>query len=100
MAKNVYVKGQKIRISVLFQDTSNANAAVDPQDVFFEYRKPDGTVSLLHYGVDIGLVKDSTGNYHSDVSLDQGGDWHYKYYSTGSGQGANETGFWVDTGSF
>ena len=53
-----------------------------------QYKDPSGNTTSLTYGVDAALVKDSTGVYHVDVDADEVGWWHYRVYSTGTGQAA------------
>lgn len=56
----------------------------DPSTVRLVYKKPDATIVTLTYGVDGALIKDSTGHYHAQVTLDQAGRWQYRYEGTGA----------------
>jgi hypothetical protein len=51
--------------------------------------------TTLEYGVDPGLVKDSTGKYHVDVDLTEPGVWKYRWRSTGVCQAAAQEQFTV-----
>ena len=86
--------GEVVQIATLF---SLDGAAVDPTTVKFTYKPLAlGTATTLTYGVDAGLVKDSTGNYH--VNLDTtayGGNWNWRFYSTGTNQASIESTFYV-----
>jgi len=93
-----YHVGDLIRISAAF--STAAGVATDPTAVFAKYRDPGGTVTTLTYGVDVALVKDSTGNYHVDINADEAGKWLYRFYSTGTGQAMDEDGFSVLASSF
>lgn len=86
MTINVYDVGDLVTVSGAFTDTSDDPA--DPSTVSLAYTDPSGNVTTLVFGVDADVVKDSTGNYHVDVSVDEAGDWHYRWISTGTGQGA------------
>jgi hypothetical protein len=85
---NIYDVGDVARIAAAF--TTAAGAATDPATVTFKYRSPTGSSASLVYGVDVSVVKDSTGNYHLDITLNAAGDWAYRVVSTGSGAAASE----------
>jgi hypothetical protein len=93
-----YELGDLVRCSGAF--TNAAGTAIDPASVLFSYRRGTGTVTILTYGVDVALVKDSTGNYHVDIDANAVGLWHYRFHSTGSGQAADEHTFKVRSSNF
>lgn len=99
MTKNVYFKGSLVQVKGVFFDTTNQVNA-DPAVVKCRYIDPDGTATVLTYGVDGALVKDSVGNYHVNINANKAGDWHYRFESTGSGQASNEGSFYIEGGSF
>ncbi len=96
---NVYDIGDQARVSAAFTLVSNG-AAADPSAISCKVRKPDGTVTTLVYGTDAALVKDSTGNYHADVTIDQFGRWFYRFTGTGSVIAADELWFDVEQSAF
>ncbi len=55
-----------------------------------EVLQPRAVTSSNQYGVDAALIKSAVGIYYIDVDLSQGGVWHYRFYSTGSGQAAGD----------
>jgi hypothetical protein len=65
-----------------------------------KYKTPRGVTTTLTYGVDVALVKDSTGNYHVDVDVTEAGQWWVRFYSTGTNQAAAEDFFLVQTSQF
>lgn len=93
-----YQVGDLVRIAGAF--TNAAGTAVDPTAVFAKYKDPGGITTALTYGVDVALVRDSAGNYHVDVNADESGVWRYRFYSTGTGQAANEEQFIVEPSAF
>lgn len=93
-----YSVGDLIRISGTF--TNAAGVATDPTAVFAKYKDPSGNVTTLTYPTDAALVKDSTGVYHVDINADEWGWWYYRFYSTGTGQAANESRFEIESSSF
>lgn len=95
---NVYDKGDLLRCSGTFTDADGI--AQDPTAVFFKYKTPAGTTITYTYGTDDELVKDSNGNYHVDLDLDEVGTWSYRFYSTGTGQAAAEGQFFVQQTEF
>lgn len=64
--------------------TNDAGAPTDPTTLVLKVRKPDAVVTTYTYLVDVILVKDSTGNYHADLPLDQTGRWRYDWVGTGA----------------
>ncbi len=85
--------GDLVRVDGSF--TNAAGTAVDPTAVFAQYRDPSGNVVALTYGADAALVRDSTGVYHVDVDADEAGTWYYRFHSTGTGQAAGWSSFYV-----
>jgi hypothetical protein len=59
-------------------------------------RTPGRVVTTYTYGVDVAVVKDSTGNYHIDIDANAAGTWHARWFSTGTGQAAEEMEFFVN----
>jgi len=94
---NVYDKGDLVRCSGTF--TTSAGVAQDPTVVKAKVKTPGGVTTTYTYGTDAALVKDSTG-YHVDVSATESGLWHYSFWSTGTGQAAEEESFYVDESRF
>jgi len=88
---NFYEVGDLVRASAAF--TNAAGTAIDPTVVIAKYKDPSGNVTSLTYGVDGTLVKASTGNYYTDINADETGRWYYRFYSTGTGQAADEEEF-------
>jgi hypothetical protein len=93
-----YQVGDLVRVAAVW--TNSAGAPTDPTAVFAQTKAPDGTVTELEYNADVALVKDSTGNYHVDIDANAAGIWRYRFYSTGTGQGANEGYFVVEPSAF
>jgi uncharacterized protein YfaS (alpha-2-macroglobulin family) len=91
---NAYQVGNVVRCSGAF--TTAAGAAVDPSTITFRARKPDGTVTVYVYGTDAQLVKDSTGNYHVDLTANAAGRWAFRFEGTGSAPSAGERQFSVE----
>ena len=90
---NTYDLGDLIRCSGPF--TNAAGAPIDPTGVNVSIREPGGTVTIYVYGTDSEVVKDSAGNYHIDVNANAPGRWYYRWWSTGTGQAADENWFQV-----
>ena len=84
--------GDLARATATFKDEDDQ--VVDPANVYFQVKDPVGALLDYQYGVDAELVKESTGVYHVDVSVTMPGEWHYRFYSTGSGQAAIEDVFY------
>ncbi len=93
-----YVVGNVVRCSTTF--TNISGTAIDPTTVSFSYKNPAGTTTTLNYPTDAALVKDSTGNYHVDVSADLEGMYYWRFFSTGTGKAAFEGSFGVSNSQF
>lgn len=91
---NSYDLGDLVRVSAPFTLVSSG-AAVDPTVVKCSVRDPSGNVVTYVYLTDAALVRDSAGNYHLDVDADEAGTWCYRWWSTGTGQAAEENQFTV-----
>jgi hypothetical protein len=95
---NTYDIGDQVRTSVAF--TTTVGTPVDPTAVTFRLRKPSGIISILVYGVDAAVVKDSVGNYHVDVTVDLQGIFAYRYEGTGAAVAACEGRFVAQNSDF
>lgn len=87
---NSYLKGQKIRCEAEFRNVASG-ALVDPANVFFRSLNPNNVAITRQYLVDLNVIRDGVGLYHYDLLLDVAGTWHYRWDSTGTHEGANET---------
>jgi hypothetical protein len=94
---NEYDVGDLVRITGTF--TNSAGTAVDPTVVRAQYTDPSGNTTSLLYLTDAALVKASTGVYYVDIDADESGVWLYRFYATGTGQGAEE-GYFEVVGSY
>jgi hypothetical protein len=95
---NTYDKGDLVRLSASF--TTAAGAALDPTVVICQVKSPAGTTTSYTYGVGETIMRESMGHYHIDLSASIAGTWHYRWYSTGTGQAADEGYFTVARGEF
>jgi len=90
---SVFTKGKLVRSSAIFKNS--AGTAIDPTAVKVKVRTPAKLTTEYVYGTDAEVVKDSTGNYHIDVSGSLSGFYFIYWYSTGTGQAAEEHFFEV-----
>ncbi len=88
---NSYHVGDKVRCTGTFETAAGTDT--DPSAVYCRVKTPSGTTTTYTYGVDAALVKSATGIYYVDVSITEAGTWHYRFYSTGTGQAAGEESF-------
>lgn len=88
---NFYDRGDVVRLTANF--TNLSNTATDPTAVALRVKQPDGTVVVYNYPATI--AKDSTGQYHYDLSIAESGDYYYRYEGTGAVQAAAEGLFHV-----
>ncbi len=73
---------------------------VDPATVTFKVKDPNGDVTTYLYDTDAQVIKQDTGIYYVDVSVDKAGTWYYRFNSTGTSQAAGETAFTVAVSQF
>jgi hypothetical protein len=88
----VYQRGDLVRISGVFKDI--AGTLIDPSTVALNVSKRSGPTTYTYAGATV--IKDSTGNYHVDVSVDERGTWLYEWVTTGTGQAAEHGEFVVE----
>lgn len=95
MAQQINI-GDMRRVSVAF--TNASNAAADPTTVKLHVRKPYSAQATTYTYNAPGspIVKDSTGAYHADLSLDTAGTWYYEWEGTGAVEAAEEGSFFVE----
>ena len=98
MTISVYQKGDTAVVSAAFKNAAGAPA--DPTVVRFKSTKPSGTTTTLVYLTDAALVKDSTGNYHVDLSATEAGIWFYRFEGAGAVETAEEGEFTVAPSGF
>jgi len=89
-----YDIGDLARCSAAF--TTLAGVAIDPTVLVFRFKNPAGTTTTYTYGTGPQVVKDSTGNYHVDLSTATAGLWLYWFEATGTAQAVEEGSFYVD----
>lgn len=87
--------GSSVRAAALFTIFDTVTA-LDPDDVFVSVKTPAAVLTTKEYGVDVEVVKDSTGNYHLDINANEVGIWYVRWFSTGNGQAADEDSFTVE----
>lgn len=98
MSINVYTKGRLVRFSAVFRNA--AGTAADPTGVTFKVRNPAGTLTTYVYGTDAELVRDSTGNYHVDYTVNASGEWHSRWEGSGAVVTAEESQLLVAPSGF
>ena len=87
--------GDKVRLRGVFTDPNDSDAKKDPTAIHLRYRDPSGNLTERTFGVDAELVKEATGIYYEDVTLDESGIWSWKMLGTGAVVAAEETSFEV-----
>ena len=88
-----YQKGDLVRCSAAF--ATSAGVATDPAAIRFQVRTPAGDTTEYVYGTDAEFMRAAAGSYYVDVSASEAGTWRYRFYSTGTGQAADERAFRV-----
>ncbi len=91
MAGNIYSVGQIIRLSVAI---TQSGSGVDPAALSLIIKDPTGTETTFTYA-SAQIQKDSTGNYHYDVTASYAGTYQLRWLGTGSAAGAQQDSFIV-----
>lgn len=76
-------KGDRVRMAVKFTQSS---VETDPTEVTFRYLPPASTLVLteVYNGGAGNVVRDSSGNYHFDLTFDSTDVWTYRWEGTGA----------------
>lgn len=69
---------------------NSAGLAADPSALRLITKSPSGLLTTYVFGVAIELVKDSVGNYHANVLMNEAGGWAYRWEADAPNAGANE----------
>lgn len=90
-----YDQGDLVRVTAIF--TTSAGTAIDPTTVKLAYRADSiGVTTIFTYGPDAQLVRAGTGSYYVDLDTnDSPGRYEWNFYSTGTGQAAENGSFYV-----
>lgn len=93
---NSYDDGDIVDVDGEFRNNSTG-ALTDPANVFVRYRFGSGEIVEKEYGVHPEVTKTSTGLYQCsiDTTGHEGKICRYRFYSTGTGQAAEEGQFAV-----
>ena len=90
---NSHDLGDVVRITATF--TNSAGTVVDPSSVYAWYRivKPAlFDVTTVGYGVG-SMVKLGVGVYYTDLPVNSGGEWHYRFRGYGANAAAADGKF-------
>jgi len=85
---NDVVFGAVVQVSLSIKNMTNVLA--DPSAIRFLVKLPDSSVVTYVYGVAAEFVKDSVGNYHIDLVMNQSGTWVYRWETDSPNGGADE----------
>ncbi len=92
-----YYVGDKPRLSGPFDDINDVDA--DPTAVSLDVMNPAGTITTYTFAAS-QVVKDSTGNYHYDLSLTAEGMWTYRWRGEGALNAAKKGELFVERTRF
>jgi len=92
MSINTYDIGDSIKSSAAF--ATAAGVATDPTVIAVSYKIGSGDVTTKTYITDAEVIKDSTGNYHIDLTATVG-MWYIRWVGTGAVVAAAESSFYV-----
>lgn len=94
-----YGNSRRFRVSCYDKDPADGGVLVDPATVTFKLMKPDGTVTTATFPT-APVVKEAVGIYSAVITLDQEGDWAWRWETMGTGAAADERAFHVINSMF
>lgn len=94
---NEYDNGNLVRCKVDFIEEATF---VDPTEVVFKFKDPDGVEVVRSYPDDVTLVKDAAGKYRSDIIANISGTWKYRFEGSGNVVASEEGEFYVRRSAF
>lgn len=78
-----------------------SGSAVDPTTVTTRIKNgTNGVVTTYVYPSSDPIIRESTGTFYFDYTVNAGGDWYYRFEASGAVTAAAEGTFFVDGGSF
>lgn len=77
-----FFPGDTLRLAARFVSEETTNE-FDPTTVRVIYRSETDNETILTYGVNAEVVKDTVGKYHFNLVPDVAGDWFYRWESEG-----------------
>lgn len=83
-----------VRCQAIFENPTSG-AFVDPDGVSVEIRTPGGVTTTYVYGTNPEIQQASTGHYYVEVTAVELGTWIYRFESTGTYSGANQSTFYI-----
>lgn len=93
MEVNDYRIGKLITLNGLFKD---ANGVLqNPTDAYVGVLDPKGVQQVYKFGVDVEVTQVGTGTFRITIEPLVPGLWNYRWFSTGTGQTADEGVFRV-----
>lgn len=99
MSMKEFALGASVRVRGKFKNPSTG-LLFNPSVVKASYRHAAEAVTTKVYGVDVELVRESLGIYYIDIDANAVGEWHWRIFSEGTGQTAEEGTFKVPTSNF
>jgi len=96
MTSNVYDINDKVKLEITFTQNS---VAADPTAVTLKVQDPSGNETSYTYALG-QITKAATGNYYKEISVDEAGEWYYRFEGTGGVVAAGENMFYVRQSQF
>lgn len=93
MSSEIIDVGDVVTLTGTFTESPSSTTKHDPTTVSFSIKEPDGTTTTYVYGTDSEVLKSAVGVYVVDWPATQEGLHRYRWFSTGTGQAAEESFF-------
>lgn len=91
-----YDKGDKVHLTAAF---SVGGVDTDPTAVVCKVKDPSGNVDVYTFALG-QVTKSSVGHYYKDISIDESGEWFYRWEGTGAMEAAEETHLVAEVSEF
>lgn len=93
---NTYAVGESIILSATF---TVATVNTDPTTVTLRIKDPTGNIDVYTLAL-ATVTRDSAGVFHKDLTIDESGEWFYRWEGTGTCVAADEVQFLVTASEF
>jgi len=91
-----YDRGDVARVTVTF---TLAGVDTDPTAVTLKVKDPSGNIASYTWALGT-VTRSAAGIFYKDISLDEAGEWFYRFEGTGAVESASEANLFVLEGEF
>lgn len=83
---NYYDIGDRVHLTAVF---TISGVDSDPTAIALMVKDPSGNIATYTFAL-VQITKSAVGRYYKDISIDESGDWFYRWEGTGAVEAADE----------